>query len=82
MDTLALYQIAIFAIGVITLCTGTWLMLHARDVARLFRSEPDVAVGPGRAQASRALTWTMLALFNAGWIGALVFWTLTIPARP
>ncbi len=71
-------QIAIFAIGVITLGSGIWLLLHLRDVARLFRSEPDISVGPGQKQASRGFTWMMLALFNAGWIIALVFWTVVI----
>lgn len=71
-------QIGIFLIGIVTLGTGAWLLIHARDVARLFRTEPDVAVGPGRKQASRPTTWTMLTLFNAGWIGALIFWSLTI----
>ncbi|KPP82471.1 hypothetical protein [Erythrobacter sp. HL-111] len=71
-------QAAIFIIGVVTLGSGAWLLVHARDVARLFRREPDIAVGPGRKQASKATTWTMLAVFNAGWIIALVFWSLTI----
>jgi len=73
-------QIIIFAIGIVTLGSGIWLLLHARDVARLFRSEPDIAVGSGRKQASRSLTWIMLAVFNAGWILALVFWTIVIDA--
>jgi len=71
-------QIAIFLIGVVTLASGAWLLIHARDVARLFRTEPDVTVGPGKKQASKATTWAMLAVFNAGWIIALVFWSLTI----
>jgi len=71
-------QAGIFLIGVVTLVSGAWLLIHARDVARLFRREPDVAVGPGRKQASKATTWAMLAVFNAGWIFALIFWSLTI----
>ena len=71
-------QVGIFLIGVVTLASGAWLLVHARDVARLFRSEPDIAVGPGRKQASKATTWSMLAVFNAGWVIALVFWSLTI----
>ena len=71
-------QAGIFLIGVVTLASGAWLLIHARDVARLFRTEPDVAVGPGRKQASKATTWAMLAVFNIGWIVALIFWSLTI----
>jgi len=71
-------QASIFAIGVITLGAGIWLLLHLRDVARLFRDDPDIAVGPGRKAASRSTVWFVLIVFNVGWIGALVFWSIVI----
>lgn len=71
-------QLIIFSIGIVTLGSGIWLLLHLRDVARVFRSEPDVAVGPGKKQAGRTTVIFMLILFNAGWIAALLFWTLVI----
>ena len=76
--SLELYQIIIFALGVVTLGSGLWLLLHARDVARVFRREPDVAVGPGERQASRFAVSAMLIVFNLGWIGALVFWGMVV----
>lgn len=71
-------QLIIFSIGIITLGAGIWLLLHMRDVARVFRSQPDVAVGPGKRQAGRTTVILMLIVFNAGWIAALIFWSLVI----
>jgi hypothetical protein len=82
MEDLTPYLLVHFAIAALTLGSGVWLMLHLRDVARLFRDEPDIAVGPGPRQASKATTWTMLALFNMGWIAALAFWIIVIPPAP
>ncbi|MEE4289136.1 MAG: hypothetical protein V2J14_07185 [Erythrobacter sp.] len=76
--SLELHQIIIFALGVVTLASGVWLLLHARDVARVFRREPDVAVGPGVKQASRFAVSAMLIVFNLGWIASLVFWGMVI----
>ena len=73
-------QITIFLLGVITLVSGMWLFVHARDVMRLFRSEPDIEPGPGPRVASRTLVIAMLAIFNAGWIAAIAFWSWSIQA--
>ena len=69
-------QIIIFALGSTALISGIWLFAHARDVARVFRTVPDIEPGPGRTQARRNTVVGMLILFNLSWIGALVFWAL------
>lgn len=76
--SLELLQLIVFLIGVLTLASGVWLLVHARDVARVFRREPEVAVGPGPRKASRSSVIFALLLFNLGWISALVFWSLVI----
>ena len=72
------FQITIFALGVIALATGTWLLVHARDVARVFRREPDIELGPGPRRASRGTTIFVLIVFNLAWIASLVLWALLI----
>ncbi len=73
-------QIIIFALGASGLISGIWLFAHARDVARVFRTLPDIEPGPGRKQASRSTVVGMLVLFNLSWIGALAFWAVTYGA--
>ena len=69
-------QIIIFALGATALISGIWLFAHARDVARVFRTVPDIELRPGRTQARRNTVVGMLILFNLSWIAALVFWVL------
>lgn len=75
---LDILQLTIFALGLITLASGIWLFVHARDVAREFRREPDIAVGPGVRVTSRESVVFALIVFNLGWVAALAFWALVI----
>lgn len=66
--------IAFFA--VISLTSGIWLLLHLRDLARLFRGDRpgEMVRGPGRKRATPAAVWTALIIFNVGWIACIVIW--------
>ena len=70
--------IALFA--VISLAAGIWLLLHLRDVARVFRGDRpgEMVRGPGRRTASSAAVWTALVIFNAGWIACIVIWIFVL----
>ena len=73
-------QIIIFALGAAALISGIWLFAHARDVARVFRTVPQIEPGPGQKQASRSTVIAVLVVFNISWIAALAFWALTYGA--
>ena len=73
-------QIIIFALGAVALISGLWLFAHARDVARVFRTIPQIEPGPGRKQASRSTVIAVLVLFNISWLAALAFWALIYTA--
>ena len=62
--------------AVVSLCAGIWLLLHFRDVARVFRGEkPGQFVrGPGHRRATKAAVWTALLLFNGGWVACVAIW--------
>ncbi|MEN3973053.1 hypothetical protein WJS89_10275 [Sphingomicrobium sp. XHP0235] len=66
--------IGIFATS--SLIAGIWLMLHLRDLARLFVGDgsSNIVRGPGKRQASRRQVWLALFIFNAGWIVSLLIW--------
>lgn len=70
--------IALFA--VISLAAGIWLLLHLRDVARVFRGDRpgEMVRGPGPRRATPAAVWTALLIFNAGWIASIVIWTFVL----
>lgn len=70
--------IALFA--VVSLAAGIWLLLHLRDVARVFRGNRpgDMVTGPGRRHATSTAVWAALVIFNAGWIVCLVIWVFVI----
>lgn len=70
--------IAFFA--VVSLVAGVWLLLHLRDVARLFRGEKpgQIVRGPGRRRATPAAVWTALAIFNVGWVACIVIWLFVL----
>ena len=70
--------IAIFAIA--SLAAGIWLLLHLRDVARVFRGDQvgEMVRGPGRRGATSAAVWTALIVFNAGWIACIVIWIFVL----
>ena len=70
--------IALFAIA--SLAAGVWLLLHLRDVARLFRGDRDgeIVRGPGRRRATPAAVLTALLIFNAGWIACIVIWIFVL----
>jgi len=66
--------IALFA--VVSLVAGIWLLLHLRDVARVFQGDRpgEMVRGPGRRRATPAAVWTALLIFNAGWIACIAIW--------
>lgn len=66
--------------AIVSLLTGIWLLLHLRDVARVFSGdeEGEMVEGPGKRTASRAQVWLFLVIFNAGWIAALAIWIFAI----
>ena len=66
--------------AVICLAAGLWLLLHMRDVARLFSGKRDgeLVAGPGRKAASRNAVWTALIVFNAAWIACVLIWVFTM----
>lgn len=70
--------IAIFA--VVSLAAGIWLLLHLRDVARVFRGDRpgEMVRGPGRRRATPTAVWTALVIFNAGWIACIVIWIFVL----
>ncbi len=70
--------IAFFAVA--SLAAGVWLLLHLRDVARLFRGENpgQIVRGPGRRRATPAAVWTALAIFNVGWVACFVIWLFVL----
>jgi hypothetical protein len=71
-------MIAFFA--VLSLATGIWLLLHLRDVARVFRGKkPGKMIrGPGPQTATPAAVWTALLIFNACWIICVIIWIFVI----
>lgn len=66
--------------AIVSLAAGIWLILHLRDVARLFRgNRPGGMVrGPGRQRATSAAVWTALVIFNAGWIACILIWIFVL----
>ena len=70
--------IALFA--VVSLAAGIWLLLHLRDVARIFRGDKpgEMVRGPGRRRATPAEVWIALLIFNAGWIACIVIWIFVL----
>lgn len=66
--------LALFA--VVSMVAGIWLLLHLRDVARVFRGdgEGEMVRGPGRRRASPGAVWTALLVFNIGWIACILIW--------
>lgn len=70
--------IAFFA--VVSLAAGIWLLLHLRDVARIFRGEKpgQMVRGPGPRKATPAAVWTAVAIFNGGWIVSIIIWFLVL----
>ncbi len=70
--------IAFFAI--LSLTAGIWLLLHLRDVARVFRggSPGELVRGPGKQRATPTAVWTALLIFNAGWIACLIIWIFVL----
>ena len=73
LTTILLTLAIIMAMG-----TGLWLFLNAPSVVRLFRSAEQIEVESASKTASRSTTLLMLVLFNAGWIGAILVWSLAM----
>ena len=70
--------IAFFAC--VSLGAGIWLLLHLRDVARVFRGEKpgQMVRGPGPRRATPAAVWTALVIFNAGWVACAIIWIFVL----
>lgn len=68
--------------AIVSLAAGAWLLLHMRDVARVFSGKRDgeIVPGPGSRHASRSAVWLGLAVFNAGWIACVLIWVFAIEA--
>lgn len=75
---IGIWGVIIGALGIIALATGGWLLLRARDVARL-SDTPDNAIAPGRKRrpsASRATVRVVLVVNLLATIGALALLAL------
>lgn len=70
--------IALFA--VVSLVAGLWLLLHLRDVVRVFRGDRlgELVRGPGRRRATPAAVWAAILLFNGGWISCIIIWVFVL----
>lgn len=66
--------------AIISLAAALWLLLHMRDVARLFsgRRDGELVPGAGRRHASRQAVWTAILVFNAAWIVCVLIWVFAI----
>lgn len=64
----------------VSLVAGLWLLLHLRDVARVFRGNRpgEMVRGPGRRRATPTAVWVALVVFNAGWIACIVIWVFVL----
>lgn len=67
-------------LAIISLTAGLWLLLHMRDVARVFsgKREGELVPGPGGRHASHRAVWIAILVFNAGWIACVLLWLFTI----
>lgn len=64
----------------VSLAAGVWLMLHLRDIARIFQGDRpgELAPGPGRRHAGKAAVWAVLLIFNGGWIASVLLWVFVM----
>jgi len=64
--------------AVVTLLCGIWLVIHARDVAALFRdtdsSPQNRALAGSGPRQPRGRVWAFLIAFNLGWIACVACW--------
>lgn len=84
----AIFALVLALSALISITAMIWLMLNARAVARLFagpRSEmvpgPSASAAEERRSSYRPLAspgrvWAAILLFNLGWIGAVLAWSL------
>ncbi len=76
MTDAIIFPIIAVVFTLISLISMIYLMIHARDLARVFRGKrSDIVTGPGVRQVSRKAIWTALILFNIGWIAAIATWS-------
>lgn len=86
-----LFALALAGSALVSIAAMIWLMLNARSVARIFSSRRgDMVAGPVETprgtssaaslapapHASSRRVWAAIILFNLGWIGAVLAWSL------
>ncbi|WP_082010422.1 hypothetical protein [Novosphingobium malaysiense] len=76
--TLAASLLALLIIT--TMAAGIWLLLHLTALTAVFRGNADLVASPSAPRASRGKVIAAVALFNLGWIGSVVVWSLAIGA--
>ncbi|MCL6250122.1 hypothetical protein M3P36_03550 [Altererythrobacter sp. KTW20L] len=66
----------------VALASAGWLLLHAQDVARAFRTSTELEPGPdprrASRRASRSTVIAMLVVFNLAWIAATGIWVYSL----
>ena len=64
--------------AVVTLICGIWLVIHARDVAALFRdTDPNAhnrAIAGRGPKQPRGRVWAFFIVFNLGWMACVACW--------
>ena len=76
--TLTASLLALLAVA--SMGAGIWLLLHLNALTAAFRGNADLVASPRQPRASRTQVFAALAVFNIGWIGSLVIWSLAIGA--
>ena len=76
--TLAASLLALLAVA--SMGAGIWLLLHLTARTAAFRGHADLVASPRQPRASRTQVLAALAIFNIGWIGSLVIWSIAIGA--
>lgn len=61
-----------------SMLAGVWLLLHLTALASLLAGVADIVASPRPPYASRAQVIAALAIFNLGWMGALLIWFAAI----
>lgn len=80
MDSLTILPILLVLSIALTMAAMIFLMLNARDLARLFSGpRNDLAPGPQtKPRTTQKTMWLAFLLFNLGWIAAVAIWFVGI----
>lgn len=76
--TIPLAAIVTGMLATASLGAGIWLLLHLTALTAAFRGNADLVASPKPPQASRAMVYAMLAVFNLGWIGSIAVWSIAM----